>query len=87
MNIFNLGVDDFCELDDSVRWIVETLGIQPEVNYTGGNRGWIGDNPFILLDTTRIRRLGWEPRVSIREGVIKTVRFIRENQWVLTERE
>ncbi len=87
VNIFNLGVDDFCELDDSVRWIVETLGIQPEVNYTGGNRGWIGDNPFILLDTTRIRRLGWEPRVSIREGVIKTVRFIRENQWVLTERE
>ena len=86
VNIFNLGVDDYCELDDSIRWIIETLGIQPEISYTGGDRGWIGDNPFILLDTTKIRGLDWEPRVSIREGVIKTVQFIRANQWVLTER-
>ncbi len=87
VNIFNLGVDYYCEINDSVRWIVDTLGVRPQVNYTGGDRGWIGDNPFILLDTTKIRRLGWEPRVSIRDGVIKTVRFIQANQWVLAERE
>jgi UDP-glucose 4-epimerase len=86
VNIFNLGVDGYCELTDSVRWIVESLGVQPEITYTGGDRGWIGDNPFILLDTTRIRRLGWEPQVSIRDGVIKTVQFIQANPWVLAER-
>ena len=34
----------------------------------GGDRGWIGDNPFIFLDTAKIRALGWQPKLTIREG-------------------
>ena len=83
VNIFNLGVDDYCEVNDSIRWIGETLNLTPELHYTGGDRGWIGDNPFIFLDTTKIRALGWTPKLSIRESVIRTVEFLRANEWVL----
>ena len=86
VNIFNLGVDDYVEVNDSIGWIIETLGVTPQRNYTGGDRGWIGDNPFIFLDTTKIRSFGWEPRWSIREGVVKTVQFLQSNQWVLRAR-
>ena len=36
---------------------------RPNSNYTGGERGWIGDNPFIFLDCARIRALGWRPKL------------------------
>ena len=87
VNIFNLGVDNYCELNDSIGWICGTLGVKPQLEYSGGDRGWIGDNPFILLDTAKIRALGWSPKLSISQGVIKTVEFLRANEWVLAARE
>lgn len=86
VNIFNLGVDGYCEVNDSIGWICQRLGVQPHLEYTGGDRGWIGDNPFIFLDTKKIRSLGWAPKYSISEGVIKTVEFLRGNEWVLEDR-
>lgn len=86
VNIINLGVDAFCEVNDSIGWICETLGVQPQIEYTGGDRGWIGDNPFIFLDTGKIRSLGWAPKLSIQQGVANTVRFLKANEWVLGAR-
>ncbi len=87
VQIYNLGTDDYCEVDQSIRWICEHLGLDPELEYTGGERGWIGDNPFIFLDCSRMRGLGWEPRVSIQDGVIKTLEYLQENEWLLRDRE
>ena len=87
VNIFNLGVDGYCEVNDSIGWICEELGVQPKMEYSGGDRGWIGDNPFIFLDTKRIQSLGWKPKFGIREGVIKTVQYLRDNEWVFEARD
>ena len=86
VNIFNLGVDDYCHVDDSIGWICATLGVTPERSYTGGERGWIGDNSFIFLDTVKIRALGWQPKLNIRQGVVRTVEYLRANEWVLGAR-
>lgn len=86
VNIFNLGVDEYCEVNDSIRWICNELDLKPSLEYSGGDRGWIGDNPFIFLDTKKIQSLGWRPKVSINEGVIKTVQYLRENEWVFEAR-
>ncbi len=86
VNIFNLGVDGYCELNDSISWICDELGVKPELVYSGGDRGWIGDNPFIFLETKKIQSLGWKPKFSIQEGVIKTVEFLQANEWVFEER-
>lgn len=87
VNILNLGVDGYCQVNDSIGWISQTLDVQPKREYTGGDRGWIGDNPFIFLDTKKIRSLGWAPKYSINEGVVKTVEFLRNNKWVMEARE
>jgi UDP-glucose 4-epimerase len=86
VNIFNLGVDGYCEVNDSIGWICEELGVEPELEYSGGDRGWIGDNPFIFLDTRKIQSLGWTPKIDIREGILKTVEFLRSNEWVFEAR-
>jgi UDP-glucose 4-epimerase len=86
VNIFNLGVDGYCQVDDSIGWICEELGARPRLEYAGGDRGWIGDNPFIFLDTRKIQSLGWKPKLGIRDAVIKTVEYLRANEWVFGER-
>lgn len=83
VNLFNLGTDEYCEVNNSVAWICEALGLNPRLTYEGGERGWIGDNPFIFLETQKIRALGWKPTLSIRQGIEKTVEFLRTNPWVL----
>lgn len=86
VNVFNLGVDGYCEVNDSIDWICQALEVQPKLVYTGGDRGWIGDNPFIFLDTKKIRSLGWVPKCSISEGVVKTVVYLKSNEWVIEAR-
>lgn len=86
VNILNLGVDGWCEVNQSIGWICDSLGVKPELTYTGGERGWIGDNPFIYLDTSKVRALGWAPRASIEDGVRRTVSYLRSNPWVLERR-
>jgi UDP-glucose 4-epimerase len=82
VNIYNLGVDSYCEVMDSVKIICNELNISPHLCFTGGERGWVGDNPFIFLETSKIRSLGWVPKLSIQEGVIKTINYLRDNEWV-----
>jgi UDP-glucose 4-epimerase len=86
VNIFNLGTDEYCEVNQSIGWITEHLGVSPKLTYTGGERGWVGDSPFIFLDCSKIRRLGWTPKLSIREGVVATLRYLTANSWLLDER-
>lgn len=86
VNVLNLGTEEANRVDDSIGWIAERLGVRPELTYSGGERGWIGDSPFILLDTQRIRALGWKPKLTIREGVLRTVDWLAENRWVFERR-
>lgn len=83
VNIFNLGQGDYCDVDQSIGWISGRLNVQPKLAYAGGDRGWVGDNPFIFLDCSRIRALGWSPKVTIRDGVVKTLEYLMANRWVL----
>lgn len=87
VNIYNLGTDEYVEVNDSVRFICGKLGVTPEFTYAGGERGWIGDNPFIYLDTKKVRSLGWTPKATIEEGVVKTVEYLMANQWVFEARD
>ena len=87
VNVFNLGTDEYCEVNDSIGWISAKMGVGPERRYAGGDRGWIGDSPFIFLDTKKVRSLGWRPKLTIRQGVEKTVEYLRANKWLFEERK
>lgn len=86
VNIFNLGTDEYCEVKDSIRWICDEMEVSPTIEYSGGERGWVGDNPFIFLDCSAIRALGWLPKLSIRESVVKTVRWLLSHSELLNEK-
>jgi UDP-glucose 4-epimerase len=85
--VYNLGVEDYCTVDQSAGWICERLGLHPDVTYTGGDRGWIGDNPLIYLATAKMRATGWEPAYTIRQAVERTVDYLSKNAWILTRQQ
>jgi UDP-glucose 4-epimerase len=84
--VYNLGTEEYCQVNDSIRWICAHLGVQPRLEYSGGDRGWIGDNPFIFLDTKKVCATGWKTTLTIEESVIRTLNWLQQNQWVLAKR-
>ena len=84
--IYNLGADEYVQVNDSIQVIASELGLNPKLEYTGGNKGWVGDNPFIFLDTRKIRATGWSNQVTIKNGIIRTLRWLKANPWVLQRR-
>jgi len=87
VNILNLGTNEYCQVNDSVAWITSHLGLKPELKYSGGDRGWVGDNPFAFLDVSKITKAGWEPKLTIKESIIKTLEFLQNNRWAMEKRE
>lgn len=85
--IYNLGASEHLQVNDSIRIICRELGLKPELRYTGGDRGWIGDNPFIFLDTKKIQATGWTPKLTIEQGIVKTLRWLETNLWVYESRK
>lgn len=86
VEVFNLGAPEYCQVRDSIGWIGEALSLKPRLEYTGGDRGWIGDNPFIFLDTKKIQATGWKAQLTIREGILRTLRWLEANPWVFEKR-
>jgi UDP-glucose 4-epimerase len=74
-DVFNIGRNEYCSVLDSVGWICEELGVKPKLSFTGGEKGWIGDNPFIWLDVSKARSHGWEAEYSIEDSIRLTVRW------------
>ena len=84
--VYNLGTQEYVEVNQSISYLCATLGLQPRLEYTGGDRGWIGDNPFIYLDTRKIQSTGWRPKLTIEQGIIRTLRWLEANRWVYSAR-
>ncbi len=87
INIFNIGRDDQITVDEIVDIILAHLHLESVTRtYSGGLRGWVGDSPNILLDITKMKKLGVEPKTSIKDAIIRTLEYLKENKHLL-ERE
>jgi len=67
VNLFNLGCDSTVDVATIAQVVIRAAGLDPAevaVRYTGGREGWPGDVPTVRLNTTRLRALGWEARMT-----------------------
>lgn len=85
LGIYNLGTDETIVVDESIATICAHLGVSPRLDYTGGRRGWPGDSPLIHLDTSRMRSLGWQPQVTIRDAILRTLSWFDANPYSWAE--
>ncbi|HKY40486.1 MAG TPA: NAD-dependent epimerase/dehydratase family protein [Polyangiaceae bacterium] len=81
VNILNIGHQDWLSVRESVSIVCRALGVSPQLSFSGGDRGWVGDSPKILLDTTRLRALGWAPSVALPDAIVETLQFLEANPY------
>jgi UDP-glucose 4-epimerase len=87
-HVLNLGHDDFLNVLDLARIVIDELGLPGvAIRTTGGVRGWLGDSPFVHLDTSRMKELGWRASTPIPESIRATVRFLVEHPEIVEARE
>ena len=87
VNIFNLGNREYLTVTQLASILTHRLGLNDvELYYSGGERGWIGDSPFVHLDISKISALGWTPSISIEQGILRTVDYLKENAQLLNKR-
>ena len=86
-HIYNLGTDETVTVDDSIATITARMGLTPQIEKTGGDRGWAGDSPLIHLDTEKIRSLGWAPTLSIRDAIARTLEWFETEPGIVLDQE
>jgi UDP-glucose 4-epimerase len=76
VNIFNLGLQDQTSVDELADMVIKEMGLSGvSKKFTGGERGWVGDNPIVYLSIAKIKALGWEPKTSAKEAIKATARW------------
>lgn len=84
-NVYNIGHNESLAVDESAKTICKTMGIAPKFEYSGGSRGWVGDSPRIQLDTSKLRKLGWQAHQGLQDSVKNTVEYLTLNPFLLEE--
>jgi len=73
-NVFNLGTRTTTSVDRIADIVADEMGIDPDYEYTGGDRGWTGDVPRMRLSIEKLAALGWEPDDSSDDAVRQSAR-------------
>ncbi len=69
-DVFNLGNENSTRVREIARIVIEEAGLKDvQVDYTGGRRGWPGDQPTIRYDVSKMKRLGWQAKHSSDDAV------------------
>ena len=73
-NIFNLGSEDWIYISKIAQIVVEEMKLKNVAfKYTGGDRGWVGDVPKMMLSVDKIKKLGWKPKFNSEQSVRNAV--------------
>jgi len=78
-NVYMLGTDTRTKVKEIATMVIEEMGLNATIRYTGGDRGWIGDVPEFRYDLTKVNTLGWKAaytsngavRLAIQKGLGK----------------
>jgi UDP-glucose 4-epimerase len=81
VNVFNLGTGMTTSVNKIANMVAKEMKLSKiEHTFTGGKSGWIGDAPLVLYDISKIKKLGWKPRLSSDEAVKLAIRNTLNNQ-------
>ena len=76
-SVFNLGHYQTMNVKDLADIVCDEMNLKNvKYEYTGGERGWVGDSPLVHLDTKKANSYGWKPKISIEKGIRRTVRYL-----------
>ena len=84
--VYHLGCPSYIKVIDSIGLICDQMKLNPKLEFSGGDRGWVGDNPFVFLDISKIQKEGWTPKYNIENSIRETTDWLNQNTWILDSR-
>ena len=84
--LYHLGYPSYIQVIDSIGLICDQMKLNPKLEFSGGDRGWIGDNPFVFLNISKIQKEGWVPKYNIENSIRETTDWLNQNSWILDSR-
>ena len=77
---WNVSGDTPITINDVVNQVIAAMdyGLSVEPTATYEHATWMGDLPGLVLDTQKLRAIGWKPTLSIHEGIQRTVQYFQE---------
>ncbi|MHA1579192.1 MAG: SDR family NAD(P)-dependent oxidoreductase [Candidatus Freyarchaeota archaeon] len=76
-NIFNIGSEEWVTVNYIAKVVISELKLRDvELSYTGGEQGWTGDVSLMLLDISKLKSLGWKPKMRIDEAIRRYVKWL-----------
>ncbi len=78
-DVFNLSSDDYITVTEIANIVIGLLGLKNvSLRYSGGDRGWKGDVPIVRFNTSKIKKLGWQPKYTSKEAIQYAVSAMRK---------
>lgn len=78
INVFNVGVEGQTSVTDIANMVIKAMGLNAQIRYTGGDRGWVGDVPKFAYNVDKIHKLGWSSKLTSNQAVEKAILHILE---------
>ncbi len=79
--VFNLGHHETMNVIELAKIVCDEMALSNvHFEFTGGKRGWVGDSPFVHLDTSKANDYGWQPKISIEKSIRCTVKYLLEDE-------
>jgi len=80
VEIFNVGSEDQIDVKTIAQIVIDEMKLKNvKLIYSGGvegGRGWKGDVKNMLLDITKLKALGWRPKLNSKEAVREAVKSL-----------
>lgn len=79
-DVFNISTDDTLSVKQIADFAIEVMELERskvEIKFTGGDRGWKGDVPKIMLSNEKIKLTGWRPVKNSKEAMIDSLKSLR----------
>lgn len=76
INLFNIGGAESTTVGKIVEILLEELGLDIPVNYEEQYAGWVGSAVQVRLNVSKIKKLGWQPKLNSDEAVRKAIKEI-----------
>jgi len=75
--IYNIATYDQLNVTKVADLVCDVLDMKPKYSYTGGDRGWKGDIPRIILNIDKALMTGWKPKYHCKQAVKKATKELK----------
>lgn len=77
-NVFNIGPTSKTKVKEIARMVIDEMRLSAVIEYTGGDRGWVGDVPTFNYNIQKILDIGWDFYYTSNESVQHAIKMILE---------